>query len=52
MAIEQKYSDLINADIDGDISVAEKTELEAYLAENAEGKALHDELASQSPRPL
>jgi hypothetical protein len=46
MAIEQKYSDLINADIDGDISVAEKTELEAYLAENAAGKALHDELAS------
>ncbi len=46
MAIEQKFSDLINADIDGEISDAEKVELQAFLNENAEGRALHDELAS------
>lgn len=46
MAIEQKYTDLINADIDGEISDAEKIELQAFLDEDAEGRALHDELAS------
>ena len=46
MAIEQKFLDLINADIDGEISDAKKIELQAFLAENAEGRALHDELAS------
>ena len=46
MAIEQKYRDLINADIDGEISAGEKTELQAYLADSAEGRALHDELSS------
>lgn len=46
MAIEQKYQDLINADIDGEISAEEKTELQAFLADSAEGRALHDELAS------
>lgn len=46
MAIEQKFSDLINADIDGEISAAEKLELQAYLDESAEGRALYDELAS------
>jgi hypothetical protein len=46
MAIEQKYQDLINADIDGEISAEEKTELQAFLAGSAEGRALHDELAS------
>lgn len=46
MAIEQKFSDLINADIDGEISDAEKIELQAFLDEDAEARALHDELAS------
>ncbi|MGB5687907.1 MAG: hypothetical protein WBM45_01440 [Woeseiaceae bacterium] len=46
MAIEQKFSDLINADLDGEISAAEKNELQAFLDENAEGQALYDELAS------
>lgn len=46
MAIEQKYTDLINADIDGEISDAEKAELQAFLDENAEGKTLYEELQS------
>jgi hypothetical protein len=46
MTIEQKYSDLINADIDGEISASEKAELQAFLDENAEGQALHDDLSS------
>jgi len=46
MAIEQKFTDLINADIDGEISDAQKIELQAFLGENTEGRALHDELAS------
>lgn len=46
MAIEQKYTDLINADIDGDISASEKAELQAFLDESAEGQALHDDLSS------
>jgi hypothetical protein len=46
MAIEQKFADLINADIDGEISDAEKAELQAFLSDSAAGRALHDELAS------
>ena len=46
MAIEQKYADLINADIDGEISAEHKAELDTFLEGNAEGRALHDELAS------
>jgi hypothetical protein len=46
MAIEQKYIDLINAAIDGEIDDADKAELQAYLDGSAEGRALHDELAS------
>jgi hypothetical protein len=46
MAIEQKYTDLINAAIDGEISAGEKAELEAFLERSTEGRALHDELAS------
>ncbi len=46
MAIEQKYQDLINADIDGEISAADRTELEAFLADSAEGRALRDDLSS------
>ena len=46
MAIEQKYTDLIHADIDGEISDDDKVALEAYLSESAEGRALHAELSS------
>lgn len=48
MAIEQKFQDLINADIDGEISAAEKAELQAFLGESPAGRALHDELSSLS----
>ena len=61
MAIEQKYIDLINADIDGEIDHADKDDLDAFLLENDEARALHVELAtlcgsiesleSQSPPP-
>ena len=46
MAIDQKYIDLINADIDGVLDDGDRAELDAFLAENAEGQALRDELAS------
>jgi hypothetical protein len=46
MTIEQEFTDLIYADIDGEISEAKKAELQAFLSDNAEGRALHDELAS------
>lgn len=46
MAIEQKYIDLINADIDGEISEHDQAELQAFLGDSAEGRALHDELSS------
>jgi hypothetical protein len=48
MTIEQKYIDLINADIDGEISASDKAELRTFLDENAEGQALHTELSSLS----
>ena len=61
MTIEQKNIDLINADIDGEIGPAEKNALDAFLADNDEGRALHVELAklrdsiesveSESPPP-
>ena len=46
MAIDSKYTDLINADLDGEISDGEKAALEAFLAENAEGRARYEELSS------
>ena len=46
MAIEQKYTDLINAAIDGEISASEKAELQAFLDGSAEGQALQDDLSS------
>ena len=46
MAIEQKYQDLINADIDGEISAEEHAELQAFLADSAAGRALHGERSS------
>jgi len=46
MAIEQKFIDLINADIDGEIAPADKSELDTFLAENLEARALHGGLAT------
>lgn len=46
MAIEQKFTDLINAAIDGDISAGEQSELEAFLENSPAGRAMRDELAS------
>lgn len=46
MAIEQKFTDLINAAIDGEISDAQKAELDAFLESNDEGRGLYDELAN------
>ena len=46
MAIEQKFQDLINADIDGEISADERAELQAFLADSPEGRALHERLSS------
>lgn len=44
MAIDQKHIDLINADIDGEIRDAEKEALAAFLADSAEGRALHADM--------
>lgn len=46
MAIDQKYTDLINADIDGMISDVDKPELAAFLSESAEGRAQHEHLST------
>ncbi len=48
MAIDQKFIDLINADIDGEIQGADKAELDAFLAESTEGRALRADLRSLS----
>ena len=44
MAIDEKYTALINADIDGDIPADEQAELETFLAESEAGRALQAEL--------
>ena len=46
MAIDEKYAELINADIDGEITPDEKAKLEAFLAESKAGRALQEELRS------
>lgn len=45
MAIDQKYIDLINADIDGEISDGDRAELRAFLDQNDEGRAIHEEIS-------
>lgn len=44
MAIDQKYFELIQAEIDGEIDDAGKAELEAFLAESEEGRVVYEEL--------
>ena len=48
MATAQKYIDLINADLDGEIGAGEKDDLDAFLAESAEGRALYTDLEKLS----
>lgn len=43
MAIDQKYIDLINADIDGEINEDDKADLEAFLARSPEARAARAE---------
>ena len=44
MTIDPKYFELIQAEIDGEIDAAGKAELEAFLAESEEGRAVYEEL--------
>ena len=44
MTIEQKYFELIQAAIDGEIDRADKDELDAFLADSEEGRAVYGEL--------
>ena len=46
MTIENRYFELIQADIDDEIDAAGKAELENFLAENEEGRAVYEELES------
>lgn len=48
MAIDPKIVELINADIDGEISPADKDTLEAMMAESPEAQAMHAELSGLS----
>jgi hypothetical protein len=45
MAIEAKYVELINSDLDGEISDAGRADLAAYLQANPEAQAMQAELA-------
>jgi hypothetical protein len=44
MTIDPKYFELIQAEIDGEIDAAGKAELETFLAESEEGRAVYEEL--------
>ncbi|MGW8367454.1 MAG: anti-sigma factor family protein [Gammaproteobacteria bacterium] len=44
MTIDPKYFELIQAEIDGEIDAAGKAELEHFLAESEEGRAVYEEL--------
>jgi len=48
MAIDPNIVELINADIDGEISPADKDTLEALMAESPEAQAVHAELSGLS----
>lgn len=43
MTIESRYNDLIQAAIDGELRREEKADLDAFLAQSEEGRALYDE---------
>lgn len=44
MDIEPRYMELMNAEIDGEISAEDRALLQAYLAEHDEARAYHEEL--------
>ena len=44
MTIDPKYFELIQADIDGQIDDAGRAELENFLADSEEGRAVYEEL--------
>jgi hypothetical protein len=44
MTINPRYFELIQADIDGEIDESGKAELENFLADNEEGRAVYEEL--------
>ena len=44
MTIDPKYFELIQADIDGEIDNAGKAELESFLADSEEGRAVYEQL--------
>jgi hypothetical protein len=44
MTIDPRYFELIQADIDGEIDESGKAELENFLADNEEGRAVYEEL--------
>ena len=46
MSIEQRYVELIHADIDGEISESERADLNEFLQQSEEGRSLRDELGS------
>lgn len=48
--MNEKYTLLINADIDGELDDADRAELQAFLDEHAEGRALQDELSALCAR--
>lgn len=55
--MEQRYIDLINADFDGELSAAEKAELERFLSEDGEGRRFRAELEAlgqklSNPEPV
>ena len=45
MAVDPRIIELINADIDGEISSDEKQELDTLLADSPEAQAMHAELS-------
>jgi len=48
MAIDPNIVELINADIDGEISPADKDTLRAMMAESPDAQAMHAELSGLS----
>jgi len=46
MTIDPKYFELIQADIDGEIDAGDKAELENFLAESEEGRAVYEDLST------
>jgi len=46
MTIDPKYFELIQADIDGEIDGGDKAELENFLAESEEGRAVYEDLST------